>query len=106
MSAAVNEVLPRINQSLPEGTTVEVGFDSTVFIDRSIRNVFTTILEAVVLVTLIILVFLHSFRAAIIPVVTIPVSLVAAFALMYAAGLSVNTLTLLAFRAGHRPGGR
>ena len=94
---AVYAVLPRINQSLPEGTTVEVGFDSTVFIERSIHNVFTTILEAVVLVTLIILVFLHSFRAAIIPVVTIPVSLVTAFAIMYLAGLSVNTLTLLAF---------
>ena len=94
---AVNAVLPRINQSLPEGTSVEVGFDSTVFIERSINNVFTTIVEAVILVTLIILVFLHSFRAAIIPVVTIPVSLVAAFAIMYAAGLSVNTLTLLAF---------
>ena len=97
VATAVNAVLPRINQSLPEGTSVEVGFDSTVFIERSINNVFTTIIEAVVLVTLIILVFLHSFRAAIIPVVTIPVSFVAAFAIMYVAGLSVNTLTLLAF---------
>jgi multidrug efflux pump len=94
---AVNAVLPRVNESLPEGASVETGFDSTVFIDRSIANVFTTILEAVLLVTLIILVFLHSFRAAIIPVVTIPVSLVATFALMYLAGLTVNTLTLLAF---------
>ncbi|MFT3673049.1 efflux RND transporter permease subunit [Aestuariivirga sp.] len=94
---AVNAVLPRVNATLPEGTTVEVGFDSTVFIERSIHNVFQTIIEAVILVTLIILVFLHSFRAALIPVVTIPVSLVTAFALMYLAGLSVNTLTLLAF---------
>ena len=93
---AINTVLPRINESLPEGTSVEIGFDSTVFIDRSINNVFITIVEAVVLVTLIILVFLHSFRAAIIPVVTIPVSLIAGFMLMYLAGLSVNTLTLLA----------
>lgn len=93
---AINTVLPRINESLPEGTRVEIGFDSTVFIDRSINNVFITIVEAVVLVTLIILVFLHSFRAAIIPVVTIPVSLIAGFMLMYLAGLSVNTLTLLA----------
>jgi multidrug efflux pump len=97
VAKAVREVLPTVNQALPEGTTAEVGFDSTVFIDRSINNVFTTILEAGVLVTLIILVFLHSFRAAIIPVVTIPVSLVAAFGLMYLTGLSVNTLTLLAF---------
>ena len=93
---AINAVLPRINESLPEGTSVEIGFDSTVFIDRSINNVFITIVEAVVLVTLIILVFLHSFRAAFIPVVTIPVSLIAGFALMYLAGLSINTLTLLA----------
>ena len=72
---AVNRVLPAINASMPEGTSIEVGFDSTVFIDRSIKNVFTTILEAAGLVILIILLFLHSFRAAIIPVVTIPVSL-------------------------------
>jgi multidrug efflux pump len=97
VAKAVQEVLPRVNDALPEGTTVEVGFDSTVFIEQSIENVFTTIVEAVVLVTLIILLFLHSFRAAIIPVVTIPVSLVTAFAIMYAAGLTVNTLTLLAF---------
>jgi multidrug efflux pump len=97
VSKAVDAVLPRINASLPAGTSIEVGFNSTIFIDRSIRNVFMTILEAAVLVVMIILVFLHSFRAAIIPVVTIPVSLITAFGIMYAAGLSVNTLTLLAF---------
>ena len=97
VATAVSAALPRINQSLPEGTSVEIGFDSTVFIAQSINNVFRTIIEAVVLVTLIILVFLHSFRAAFIPVVTIPVSLVATFALMYLAGLTINTLTLLAF---------
>ena len=89
-------VLPGLNRSLGEGMSVEIGFDSTVFIDRSIRNVFATILEASGLVVLIILIFLHSFRAALVPVVTIPVSLIAAFAIMYAAGLTVNTLTLLA----------
>lgn len=97
VSTAVNSVLPQVNQTLPEGTTIEVGYDSTVFISQSISNVFATILESVLLVTLIILVFLHSFRAAIIPVVTIPVSLITAFVIMYAAGLTVNTLTLLAF---------
>jgi multidrug efflux pump len=97
VATAVNKVLPTINKSMPDGTSIEIGFDSTVFIDRSIHNVFETILEAAALVVLIILVFLHSFRAAIIPVVTIPVSLVAAFGIMYAAGLTVNTLTLLAF---------
>ncbi len=97
VSNAVNRVLPGINASMPEGTSIETGFDSTVFIARSIENVFTTILEAAALVTLIILLFLHSFRAAFIPVVTIPVSLVAAFAIMWMAGLTINTLTLLAF---------
>ncbi|MFN4141070.1 efflux RND transporter permease subunit [Aestuariivirga sp.] len=92
----VNEVLPRLNAELPEGTAISIGFDSTVFIDRSIENVFKTILEAIVLVLLIIILFLHSFRAALIPIVTIPVSLVATFAIMYATGLTVNTLTLLA----------
>ena len=94
---AVNGVLPAINGSMPEGASIEVGFDSTVFIDRSINNVFTTILEATALVIIIIFLFLHSIRAAIIPVVTIPVSLITAFAIMYAAGLTINTLTLLAF---------
>ena len=97
VAIAVNRVLPEINESMPDGTSIEVGFDSTVFIDRSINNVFTTILEATGLVIIIIFLFLHSIRAAIIPVVTIPVSLLTAFAIMYAAGLTINTLTLLAF---------
>ncbi|WP_421693198.1 efflux RND transporter permease subunit [Aestuariivirga sp.] len=96
VASEVKELLPRLNEELPEGTSISIGFDSTVFIDRSIQNVFHTILEAVGLVLLIILLFLHSFRAAIIPVVTIPVSLIATFAIMYATGLTVNTLTLLA----------
>ncbi len=97
VSNAVEAVLPRVNESMPEGTTVTVGFNSTTFIERSIHNVFMTILEAALLVVMIILVFLHSFRAALIPIVTIPVSLITAFAIMFAAGLTVNTLTLLAF---------
>jgi multidrug efflux pump len=92
----VNALMPRLNEELPQGTSIAVGFDSTVFIDRSIENVFKTILEAIGLVLLIILLFLHSFRAALIPIVTIPVSLIATFAIMYATGLTVNTLTLLA----------
>jgi multidrug efflux pump len=97
VARAVQAVLPRINASMPQGTSVGIGYDSTIFIDRSIHNVFMTILEAALLVIMIIMVFLHSIRAAIIPIVTIPVSLVTAFGLMYAAGLSINTLTLLAF---------
>ena len=66
------------------------------FIERSIKSVFRTIGEAVVLVVLVIFFFLRNLRATLIPLVTIPVSLVGAFALMYAFGFTINTLTLLA----------
>jgi multidrug efflux pump len=68
-----------------------------VFIERSISNVFSTILEAMALVALVIFFFLRSLRGTIIPLVTIPISLIGAFALMWLFGFSLNTLTLLAF---------
>jgi multidrug efflux pump len=67
-----------------------------VFIDRSVKNVYRTIAEAVGLVALVIFVFLRTLRASIIPIITIPVSLVGTFALMALAGFTINTLTLLA----------
>ncbi|MCX7892632.1 MAG: efflux RND transporter permease subunit [Burkholderiales bacterium] len=96
LSRAIRAELPRIVADLPEGVAVNVAYDSSVFIDRSIKAVFRTIVEAVVLVALVILFFLRSLRASVIPLVTIPVSLVGAFGLMYAFGFTVNTLTLLA----------
>ena len=96
VSQAVKAVLPEINSSLPQGLQAAIGNDDSVFIERSIEAVFITIVEAIVLVVVVILFFLRSFRAAIIPIVTIPISLIATFALMYAFGFTVNTLTLLA----------
>jgi multidrug efflux pump len=97
LAQAVRELVPQLNQELEnEGVQVNIGYDSTVFIEESISAVFTTIIEAIVLVALVIFFFLRSFRAALIPLVTIPVSLIGAFALMLVAGFSVNTLTLLA----------
>jgi multidrug efflux pump len=96
VSKAVRAVMPGVAQALPEGVSTEIGYDSTQFIENSVNSVFTTILESVALVILIIVFFLHSLRAAVIPIVTIPISLIAALALMYAFGLSINTLTLLA----------
>jgi len=96
VSRAVNGVLPEINSSLPKGLQAVVGNDDSVFIDRSIKAVFITIIEAIVLVVVVILFFLRSLRAAIIPIVTIPISLITTFALMYVFGFSINTLTLLA----------
>ncbi|MGE0054064.1 MAG: efflux RND transporter permease subunit [Hyphomicrobium sp.] len=96
VSHAVNAVLPQINASMPQELKAEVGNDDSVFIERSIEAVYRAILEAVAFVVLVIFFFLRSFRAAIIPIVTIPVSLIATFTIMLALGFSVNTLTLLA----------
>lgn len=96
VSQAVRGVLPQLNNSFPSGMTAEIGNDDAVFIDRSIKAVFQTIVEAIVLVVLVIFFFLRSIRASIIPMVTIPIALIGSFTLMYAFGFSVNTLTLLA----------
>ena len=96
VSEQVRAVLPRIVQSLPAGMEVRVAHDKSIFIAESIKNVYRTIGEAILLVVLIIFLFLRSIRATLIPLVTIPVSLIGAFALMYAFDFSINTLTLLA----------
>ncbi|HEU4459440.1 MAG TPA: efflux RND transporter permease subunit [Methylibium sp.] len=96
LAAGVRALLPQLQQELPPGVQVQVANDNTLFIDRSIQSVYRTIAEAVVLVALVVFVFLRTFRASIIPLVTIPVSLIGSFALIALAGFSVNTLTLLA----------
>ena len=96
LSKALRAELPNIISELPKGMNANVAYDSSIFIDRSIDSVFTTIGEAIVLVLLIIFFFLRNFRATLIPLVTIPVSLIGAFALMFMLGFTINTLTLLA----------
>ncbi|MFM9878933.1 MAG: efflux RND transporter permease subunit [Burkholderiaceae bacterium] len=96
LSNGVRKLLGKIRQDLPPGVEVTVANDNSVFIDRSIKAVYTTILEAVALVALVIFVFLRTVRASLIPLVTIPVSLIGAFALMALAGFTINSLTLLA----------
>ena len=96
LSRALRAELPKIAAELPDGLQVEIAYDSSVFIDRSIESVFSTIGEAVILVLLIIFFFLRNLRATLIPLVTIPVSLIGAFALMFVLGFTINTLTLLA----------
>jgi multidrug efflux pump len=97
LAGYVKAEVPRLNQELaPQGVRIEISVDNTVFIERSIESVYITIAEAIVLVALVIFVFLRSFRASLIPLVTIPVSLIGAFALMSLAGFTINTLTLLA----------
>jgi len=96
LSKGVREMIPKLQQDLPGDIVINVANDNSVFIDKSIKSVFQTIVEAVVLVALVIFVFLRTFRASIIPIVTIPVSLVGTFAIMALAGFTINTLTLLA----------
>ncbi len=96
LSKAVRLEIDNIRQTLPPGMMIEAAYDSSVFIEQSIKAVFSTILEAVLLVALVIFFFLRNLRATIIPLVTIPISLIGAFGLMYAFGFTINTLTLLA----------
>ncbi len=96
ISAEVRKILPQIQAELPPGLTVQVANDNAVFIDRSVKSVYRTIAEALILVALVVFVFLRTLRASIIPMVTIPVSLIGAFGIMAAAGFTINTLTLLA----------
>ena len=96
VAEAVRAQLPNIIASLPDGMTTKVAYDKTIFIEESIKNVYVTIGEALLLVMAIIFLFLRSVRATLIPLVTIPVSLIGAFALMDLLGFSINTLTLLA----------
>jgi multidrug efflux pump len=96
LSKGVREAIPKLQADLPPGMQIDIANDNSVFIDRSVKNVYKTIAEAVVLVALVIFVFLRTLRASLIPIVTIPVSLVGTFALMALAGFSINTLTLLA----------
>jgi Na+/melibiose symporter-like transporter len=96
ISAGVREVMPRIQQDLPPGLRIDVANDNSVFIARSVESVYRTVAESVVLVALVVFVFLRTLRASIIPLVTIPVSLIGTFAVLLAAGFSANTVSLLA----------
>lgn len=96
LSKGVQEAIPKLKADLPPDVLIDIANDNSVFIDRSVKNVYRTIFEAVLLVALVIFVFLRTLRASIIPIITIPVSLIGTFALMALAGFTINTLTLLA----------
>lgn len=96
LSKAVRDEVEAINENLPANMRLNVAYDSSVFIQKSIDSVYATIIEATLLVMLVILFFLRNVRASLIPIVTIPVSLIGGLGIMYAFGFSINTLTLLA----------
>ncbi|MBS3742852.1 MAG: multidrug efflux RND transporter permease subunit [Wenzhouxiangellaceae bacterium] len=90
----VRSEMTRLAGAFPEGLNYAILFDSTRFIDESIREVVKTLFEAVVLVVLVVFLFLQSLRATLIPAIAIPVSLIGTFAFMAAMGYSVNLITL------------
>jgi multidrug efflux pump len=96
VAKVARERAAEVAATLPEGMTLQVNFDGSVFVNASIREVFITLSIAVLLVVGVIYVFLGTFRATLVPAVTVPISLIASFTVLYAMGLSINLLTLLA----------
>ncbi len=86
----------RIQHALPEGMRIFPAFDNTVFIEAAVERVYWTLAEALILVLLVIYLFLGSFRAALVPALTVPVCLISAFIALFVFGFSINLLTLLA----------
>ena len=93
-ASAIKKALEDASKNFPEDITYSIPYDSTDFISASIHDVVKTFIEALILVILIIFLFLQSWRATIIPFIAVPVSIVGAFAGMYALGFSINLLTL------------
>src|SRR5437763_4970067 len=91
---AIKSRMEELKQDFPKGVDYRLVYDTTVFIDESVKSVFHTLFEAIVLVFLVVLVFLQNWRATIIPMVAVPVSLVGTFAVMALLGFSLNNLSL------------
>ena len=95
ISQTIRDVVAKMKSQFPPGVEAQVTYDTTAFVVASMEELVWTLLEAIGLVVLVVFVFLQSWRTTIIPVIAIPVSLVATFAVLAAFGFSINTLTLL-----------
>ena len=102
LSDAVRAKMAELATRFPEGMTYDVVYDPTVFVRDSISAVVTTLFEAVLLVVLVVILFLQTWRASIIPLLAVPVSIVGTFAALHLLGFSINTLTLVRSRARDR----
>ena len=96
VSAAVRAKMAELAEDFPAGLSWEVAYDPTVFVSTSISSVIQTLLEAVALVVLVVILFLQTWRASLIPLLAVPVSIVGSFAVLLMLGFSINTLTLFA----------
>ncbi|MDV6320767.1 efflux RND transporter permease subunit, partial [Chromohalobacter sp. HP20-39] len=93
-SSAVRATMERLQAKFPEGIEYKIAYDPTVFVRASLQSVAVTLLEAILLVVIVVVLFLQSWRASIIPLIAVPVSLVGTFAVMHMFGFSLNTLSL------------
>ncbi len=91
---AVVGKMAEISKTLPPGVEIKSVYDTTIFVRDSIKAVITTLLEATLLVVLVVILFLQTWRASIIPLIAVPVSIVGTFGVLYLLGFSINTLTL------------
>jgi hydrophobe/amphiphile efflux-1 (HAE1) family protein len=94
LSAAVRKTMVELSQSFPEGVTYDIAYDPTVFVRSSIEAVIHTLFEAVLLVVLVVVVFLQTWRASVVPLVAVPIAIVGALAALLLLGFSINSLTL------------
>ncbi len=94
VSAAVRVKMEELKRGFPEGIDYRIAYDPTLFVRASLRSVVVTLLEAVVLVVVVVVLFLQSWRASLIPLAAVPVSIVGTFAVMHALGFTLNTLSL------------
>ena len=94
VSQAVRSCMTELKKKLPEGVDYAIAYDPTVFVEKSIDAVIHTLIEALLLVVLVVVIFLQTWRASIIPLAAVPVSLVGTFAVMHALGFSINNLSL------------
>ena len=94
LSDRVRATMDELSRNFPEGVSSAIAYDPTVFVSESIREVVVTLLTAVLLVVVVVVLFLQTWRASIIPLVAVPVSIVGTFAIMLAFGFSINTLSL------------
>ncbi|HEY4368251.1 MAG TPA: multidrug efflux RND transporter permease subunit [Steroidobacteraceae bacterium] len=94
LSDAVRKTMAELSQNFPEGIKYEIVYDPTIFVRDSIKAVIETLVEALLLVVLVVIVFLQTWRASIIPLIAVPVSIIGTFGLMLAFGFSINALSL------------
>lgn len=94
ISADVRETMKQLKKNMPDGIDYSIVYDPTVFVSDSIKSVVKTLFEAVGLVVLVVIIFLQNWRASIIPLLAVPVSIVGTFAFMYVLGFSINVLSL------------